>query len=56
MTRADVRAQSLLVADRPSRRLGRPHDAPSCPRCQTVATGKPGGWWCGECSVPVRAA
>lgn len=27
--------------------------APRCPRCDTYCSGKPGGWWCGECSAPV---
>lgn len=60
MTRADVREQHLLAADRPSRRplpMGgyrvRVPPPPSCPRCDAPASGKPGAWWCGECSAPV---
>lgn len=62
MTRADVREQQLLAADRPSRHLVivspvttlcYPPPGPSCPRCGDAAIGGGGRWWCGECSAPV---
>lgn len=32
-----------------------PPDVPFCPRagCGARCSGRPGNWWCGECSAPV---